>query len=169
MSTYKYINFLSWFRLVLFNKMNVILDKILPYYWMLTVTIYTLNSSISQKLKLRSKISTEYLKGKFHIFILKYQSNSEEIERDSWIRERLKMHSKKPVLAWGIIPTERSLSSKILFSESGHWNKTNCWVLWILSIWGADSNYFGTEYLPCHASKVPGNTRCRGPVPVPQR
>ena len=31
MSTYKYINFLSWFRLVLFNKMNVILDKILPY------------------------------------------------------------------------------------------------------------------------------------------
>ena len=32
MSTYKYISFLSWFRLVLFNKMNVILDKILPYY-----------------------------------------------------------------------------------------------------------------------------------------
>ena len=31
MRTSKYINFLSWFRLVLFNKMNVILDKILPY------------------------------------------------------------------------------------------------------------------------------------------
>lgn len=54
---------------------------------MLTVTINTLNSSISQKLKLQSKISTEYLKGKFQIFILKYQSKSEEIERDSWIRE----------------------------------------------------------------------------------